>query len=146
MLAARESIALGAARPGGAGARPRRRPRRRRHRVHRIASRVGPGPRRIRLARATAALGGGDIDTVSRYLNSDPDIANTREKETTLSDLWFGWHEQMLSRQRRVEIDRALRQEVRRNFPPPLRFDFRLRYRSTDRSAARRERRRPKNH
>jgi hypothetical protein len=81
---------------------------------------------RIRLARATAALAQGDLENVERYFNSDLDIANIREKETTLSDLWFGWQEQKLSRQRGVAIDGALRQEVRRNFPPPLKFDFRL--------------------
>jgi hypothetical protein len=81
---------------------------------------------RIRLLRAMAALREGDLDAVERYFQGDVDVANIREKETILSDLWFGWHEQRLSRQRGTAIDDDLRRLVRREFPPPARFDFRL--------------------
>jgi hypothetical protein len=81
---------------------------------------------RIRLLRAMAALEQGDLATVETYFEGDVDIANIREKETTLSDLWFGWQEQRLARERGVNIDDSLRKLVRREFPPPIRFDFRL--------------------
>jgi hypothetical protein len=81
---------------------------------------------RIRLLRAMAALEQGDLATVEKYFEGDVDIPNIREKETTLSDLWFRWQEQRVARERGVEIDDTLRQQVRREFPPPVRFDFRL--------------------
>jgi tetratricopeptide (TPR) repeat protein len=82
---------------------------------------------RIRLLRAMAALAQGKLDEVEKYFQGDLDIANIREKETSLSDLWFGWHEQRLARERKTQVDDELRQLVRREFPPPMRFDFRLR-------------------
>jgi hypothetical protein len=81
---------------------------------------------RIRLLRAMAALEQGDLAAVADYFEGDVDIANIREKETTLSDLWFGWQEQRLARERGVNVDDTLRQLVRREFSPPSRFDFRL--------------------
>ena len=81
---------------------------------------------RIRLLRAMAALEQADLTTVANYFEGDVDIANIREKETTLSDLWFGWQEQRVARERGVKVDDALRKFVRREFPPPVWFDFRL--------------------
>ena len=81
---------------------------------------------RIRLLRAMAALALGDLDFVARYFQGDVDIANIREKETILSDLWFGWQEKRLARERGMAMDDHLRREARRDFPPPVRFDFRL--------------------
>jgi hypothetical protein len=81
---------------------------------------------RLRLLRAMAALALGDLATVEQYFEGDVDIANIREKETSLSDLWFGWHEQRLARERNVPIDEHLKRLVRREFPPPMQFDFRL--------------------
>ena len=76
-----------------------------------------------------AALEQNDLDFVDRYFQGDCDIANIREKETSLSDLWFGLHERRLARQRGIsfdQIDDDLRRQVRRDNPPPPRFDFRL--------------------
>lgn len=82
---------------------------------------------RIRLLRAVVALKLGDLETVAKYFEGDLDIANIREKETALSDLWFGYHEQRIARERGgVPIDEQLRRLVRKEFPPPIRFDFRL--------------------
>jgi hypothetical protein len=73
-----------------------------------------------------AALEQGDLATVARYFAGEVDIPNIREKETTLSDLWFRYQEHRAARERSVPIDDNLRSEVRREFPPPARFDFRL--------------------
>jgi tetratricopeptide (TPR) repeat protein len=81
---------------------------------------------RIRLLRAMAALALNDLDSVARYFDGAVDIANIREKETSLSDLWFGWQERRVARERGVEVNDALRREVRKSFPPPPAFDFRL--------------------
>jgi tetratricopeptide (TPR) repeat protein len=82
---------------------------------------------RVRMLNAFAALNCGDLDTVARYFEGEVDIANIREKETSLSDLWFGWHEQRLAGERGIEVNEELRRLVRSEFPPPMRFDFRLR-------------------
>ncbi|MEA2735497.1 MAG: hypothetical protein QOE14_1948, partial [Humisphaera sp.] len=81
---------------------------------------------RIRLFRAMSALEQGDLAAVEKYFQGDVDIANIREKETTLSDLWFGWQEQRVARERGVKVADGIRKLVRREFPPPARFDFRL--------------------
>jgi hypothetical protein len=81
---------------------------------------------RIRLLRAMASLALADLDAVARYFEGDIDIANIREKETSLTDLWWSFQQQRVARERRVPIDENLKQLVRREFPPPARFDFRL--------------------
>jgi len=81
---------------------------------------------RIRLVRAVAALATGDLDSVERYFEGEVDIANIRENETKLSDLWFALHAARLAQKRGVLIEDALRWEVHDTFPPPARFDFRL--------------------
>jgi len=81
---------------------------------------------RIRLLHAMSALEQGDLATVEKYFEGDVDIPNIREKETTLSDLWFRWQEQRVARERGVNVDDAIRKLVRREFPPPSKFDFRL--------------------
>lgn len=81
---------------------------------------------RIRLLRAMAALELDDLDAVARYFEGDVDVANIREKETILSDLWFGWQARRVARERGVKVDEELNRLVRREFPPPPRFDFRL--------------------
>jgi hypothetical protein len=81
---------------------------------------------RIRLLRAMAALALGDLATVEQYFAGDPDIANIREKETSLSDLWFGWQAQRIAQSRNVEVNDEIRRAARRDCPPPAKFDFRL--------------------
>ena len=81
---------------------------------------------RIRLLRAMASLELDDLATVERYFEGDVDIANMREKETILSDLWFGWHAKRLAKERGVQVSDELRRLARKEFPPPIRFDFRL--------------------
>jgi hypothetical protein len=81
---------------------------------------------RIRLLEATGALERGELDAVGRYFEGDLDIANIREKETGLSDLWFSYHEKRLAALDGGVVTDAIRQRVRDELPPPMRFDFRL--------------------
>ena len=81
---------------------------------------------RVRLLHAMASLELDDLATVERYFEGDLDIANIREKETLLSDLWFGWHAKRLAKERGVQVSDELRRLARKEFPPPMRFDFRL--------------------
>jgi uncharacterized protein DUF5107 len=86
---------------------------------------------RVRLLHALASLETGDFATVETYFQSEPEIANVREKETILSDLWFGWHERRIAKERGCLIDHNFREMIRREFPPPTQFDFRLNQRLT---------------
>ncbi|MFQ6131028.1 MAG: DUF5107 domain-containing protein [Armatimonadota bacterium] len=81
---------------------------------------------RIRLLEGQAALSAGEVDTVKRILDEAPEVDDLREGERSLSDLWFGFHEQRLSAERNVPVDDALREYVRREFPPPEAIDFRM--------------------
>ena len=76
------------------------------------------------MAGARAALELGDYAVVERVLARD--MATVREGETTLTDLWFSWHERRLAAAEGVPVDDALRQRVRKAYPPPSRIDFRM--------------------
>jgi hypothetical protein len=81
---------------------------------------------RIRLLEARAALVLGDLDRVQSLFDQGLVIEDLREGERSLSDLWFTYHEQRISIQEKVSIDDALRDRVRREFPVPGEFDFRM--------------------
>jgi len=80
---------------------------------------------RIRLLEGQAALAAGELDTVEQVLAAAPEVIDLREGERSLTDLWFGFHEQRLSAAQGVPVDEALRDYVRREFPPPDVLDFR---------------------
>ncbi len=90
-----------------------------------------PGPirdvGRIRLLEAQAALSVDDFETVERTFADRPVVADMREGEVSLSQLWFDLHERRLSAAENVPIDDALRARVRQEFPVPEEFDFRMR-------------------
>ncbi len=79
---------------------------------------------RITLLEARIALEEDRLDDVLQAL--DRDFADIREGEISLTDIWFGAHEKLLSQREGVEIDDELKKRVRREFPPPSRIDFRM--------------------
>lgn len=81
---------------------------------------------RIRLLEAQAALAVGDLARVEGILADKPVVVDMREGEVSLSQLWFDYHEQRLSAAESVAIDEALRARVRREYPVPQEFDFRM--------------------
>ncbi len=81
---------------------------------------------RICLLEGQAALAVGDFDAVERILAEKPAVNDLREGELSLSHLWFEYHERCLSAAEKVAIDDALRARVRREFPVPKEFDFRM--------------------
>jgi hypothetical protein len=81
---------------------------------------------RIRMIGTIAALRSGDLSAPAAFFAAPCDIANIREGELSLSDLWFEWHEAKVSREKGVAIDEALRRQIRRDFPLPREFDFRM--------------------
>jgi len=82
---------------------------------------------RIRLLQAQAALAVGDFETVERTFADRPVVADMREGEVSLSQLWFDYHERRLSAAENVPLDDALRARVQVEFPVPQELDFRMR-------------------
>ncbi len=81
---------------------------------------------RLRLLATIAALRLGDLTPVESFFARPCDIANIREGELSLSELWFEWHEARLSRAEGLPVNETLRARVRRAFPLPKEFDFRM--------------------
>jgi len=77
----------------------------------------------IRITGAKCALRQGRYKGVEGLF--DKSFAAVREGERTLADLWFRYHELRLAEETGTEIDDALRERVRREFPPPYHIDFR---------------------
>jgi tetratricopeptide (TPR) repeat protein len=81
---------------------------------------------RIRLLEGQAALKVGDLERVEALFADAPVVADVREGEVSLSELWFDFHQQRLSVAENVPIDDQLCARVRQAFPVPKAFDFRL--------------------
>jgi tetratricopeptide (TPR) repeat protein len=81
---------------------------------------------RVRVLTARAALDTGDLETVERILLSGMELSDLREGEDVLTELWFGMQEKRLAAAEGREIDEALRERVKREFPPPPEIDFRM--------------------
>lgn len=81
---------------------------------------------RVRILTARAAIEVGELDCAEAILRDRIEIINLREGELTLTDLWFSLHERRIARAEGHSVDDALRQRVRRDFPPPPHLDFRM--------------------
>jgi hypothetical protein len=81
---------------------------------------------------ARAALDTGDLETVERILLGGVELSDLREGEDVLTELWFGMQEKRLAAEEGVEVDEALRERVRREFPPPPEIDFRMAAKASD--------------
>lgn len=81
---------------------------------------------RIRLYEGLAALAAGRLDRVKTVLDANFVVDDLREGDTPLSDLWFGYHEQVTAHEAGAPIDDALRERVRREHPLPRHYDFRM--------------------
>jgi len=81
---------------------------------------------RMRLLEAEAALAVGDFERVQQVFDDAIVVVDLREGERSLSQLWFDYHEKRLSTTENIPLDAALRERVRRDFPVPAAFDFRM--------------------
>ena len=81
---------------------------------------------RIRLLAGQAALAIHDFEAVAQLFTDPPVVADLREGEVSLSQLWFAYHEQRISAEQGLAIDATLRQRVRSEHPVPLEIDFRM--------------------
>jgi tetratricopeptide (TPR) repeat protein len=79
---------------------------------------------RLLLAQARAALKTGRFEHVEQIFETE--FAQIRECETSLTDLWFAYHEQRIAKAEGIPIDDALRERVRRDQVPPRNIDFRM--------------------
>ncbi len=78
---------------------------------------------RLVMIDAGAAIETGDFGAAGRALEGE--FVTVREGATTLTDLWFRLQQRRLAAAEGTEIDDALRERVRREFPAPWRIDFR---------------------
>ncbi|MEZ4671407.1 MAG: DUF5107 domain-containing protein [Anaerolineae bacterium] len=81
---------------------------------------------RVRLTEGQAALAIGDFQRVAKILATPFVVDTLREGEPSLSDLWFNYHEQLISSSEGIPLDETLRTRVRREFPLAQAFDFRM--------------------
>jgi tetratricopeptide (TPR) repeat protein len=82
---------------------------------------------RIRYLQARAALATGDLDRCERLLDEGIEIADLREGEASLGGLWLDYQTARLAARDGVSVTDALRERAAREFPPPERYDFRMR-------------------
>jgi hypothetical protein len=81
---------------------------------------------RVRLLEARAALALGDDARVASILAQGLVIADLREGDQALSDLWYDFQIQRLRAEEDLPPDEALRGRVEREFPMPQGLDFRM--------------------
>ena len=80
---------------------------------------------RIRFLEARTRLALGEFEAAEQILRGLLAVEDLREGEGSLTDLWFSVHEQRLAARENIPIDDALKQRVRRDFPPPAHIEFR---------------------
>ncbi|WP_243063892.1 DUF5107 domain-containing protein [Humibacter sp. RRB41] len=82
---------------------------------------------RIRFIEARASLAVGDIERCGALLDQGIEIADLKEGESSLDGLWLDYQTTRLAAEEGVPIDDAVRERASRGFPPPERYDFRMR-------------------
>jgi hypothetical protein len=85
------------------------------------------GQGRIRLLEAQAALHAGKLAVVAGFLEDRIVPEDLREGETSLSELWYAYHERRLREESSPEQSVDLKEIVRKEYPVPPELDFRIR-------------------
>ncbi|MFA9403633.1 MAG: DUF5107 domain-containing protein [Anaerolineales bacterium] len=81
---------------------------------------------RVRFLEAQAALSMGDLQSVGTFFDENTTVADIREGDHSLSDLWFAYQEKRLEVEKPGDDYTTIRQRVRASYPIPPGFDFRL--------------------
>jgi Domain of unknown function (DUF5107) len=81
---------------------------------------------RTRLLTARAALAADDVDRAAGLIDEGVEVADLREGEIALHELWRECEARRLATARGASVDDAIRDEVNR-LPVPTRYDFRMR-------------------
>lgn len=83
------------------------------------------GSGRIAMLAARSALERGDFDRAETILEQI-ELADVREGEIALTDVWFAIQERRIAAAKGGPIDAALKERVRQTCKPPQRLDFRM--------------------
>jgi tetratricopeptide (TPR) repeat protein len=81
---------------------------------------------RIRLLEAQAALSEGKLEVVEKFFKDEVVIADLREGEGSLTELWFYYHACQLSIQEKLPLDEVLIERVKAQVSVPINIDFRV--------------------
>jgi hypothetical protein len=81
---------------------------------------------RVRLLEVEAGLAADDLERVRQRFSEGFEIVDYREGDEILTDLWFRYHAERLSREEQVPVDETLLRRVTREYPLPPAFDFRM--------------------
>lgn len=81
---------------------------------------------RVRLLEVEAALVLHDLDRVGRLFTNGFEIVDYQEGDEILTELWFDYHAQRISQAEGLVIDEVLHERIRREYPLPAQFDFRM--------------------
>ncbi|MGB7095002.1 MAG: hypothetical protein WBD62_10190, partial [Anaerolineales bacterium] len=82
---------------------------------------------RIRLLEAQSAIANGKLDTVEKFFKDQVVVADLREGENSLSDLWIDYQVQKMSLEENLPINHPTVVQFREHCPVPERIDFRMR-------------------
>jgi hypothetical protein len=82
---------------------------------------------RIRLLEAQSAFANGELDTVEKFFKDQVVVADLREGENSLSDLWIDYQVQKMSLEENLPINHPTVVQFREHCPVPERIDFRMR-------------------
>jgi len=81
---------------------------------------------RVHLLEVEAGLVAGDLDRVGYLFDQGFEIVDYQEGDEILTELWFRYHAERISRNENILVDEALMERVRREYPIPHMFDFRM--------------------
>ena len=82
---------------------------------------------RLLAQRAEAAIAQKDFAAAQEILDDESwEIADMREGERLLSDLWYQLHTARLAEKEGTEIDESFKARIQQEFPVPKRLDFRM--------------------
>lgn len=81
---------------------------------------------RTRLIEAQASLEVGDLKTVELFFDERVVVADLREGDNSLTDLWFAYQTKKLMGIEGISLDDALHDRVRSEYPVPKEYDFRM--------------------
>ena len=81
---------------------------------------------RVHLLEVEAGLAAGDLDRVGGLLDTGFEIVDYQEGDEILTELWFRYHAARLSQTENIPMDENLLRRVRRDYPIPAIFDFRM--------------------
>lgn len=81
---------------------------------------------RVRLIEARAAVAAGALERFAAIADQPFEVEDVREGDRSLSEVWFDYQARRLALETGEAVTDALRERVRREFPPPRHLDYRM--------------------